>query len=124
MNNPLVFCSFIFVFLLPGCGGSGSSDTSDTPVAVYTIGGTVNGLVGEGLILQNDGGDDLAVTGVSFEFATALPDNSNYEVTVLAQPTGQYCDVSNGIGTISGADVTDVTLICRCWGPAELIETG
>ena len=72
--------------------------------------------------LQNNGGDDLAVAGVSFEFSTALDDGSDYEVTVLTQPTGQYCDVSNGSGTISGADVTDVIVTCRGWGTAELIE--
>jgi len=99
------------------CGGDGGSSAP-----VFTIGGAVYGLAGDGLILQNNGGDDLAVAGVSFEFATTLRDGSGYEVTVFTQPTGQYCDVSNGIGTISGADVTDVTVTCRGWGTAELIE--
>ncbi len=125
MNNSSVFFSIIVVFLLAGCGSSGSSstDSTDPSISVYTIGGTVSGLVGDGLVLQNNGNDDLAVGGVSFIFSSALPNGSDYEVTVLTQPTGQYCDVSNGIGTISGADVTDVTVICRGWGTAELIET-
>src|SRR5216684_379468 len=45
-------------------------------------------------------------------FATPLADGSTYAVSVLAQPQGQTCTVANGNGTISGANVTDVTVTC------------
>ena len=103
---------------LSACSSGGGS----SPLT-YVVGGTATGLSGDGLVLQNNGGDDLAVAGVAFEFTTALTNGVSYVVTVLVQPNGQSCDVSNGSGTISGANVTDVTLTCRGWGTAELIET-
>jgi hypothetical protein len=84
-------------------------------VSTYTVGGTVSGLAGTGLVLQNNDGDDLAI-GVngSFTFATELADGSPYSVTVLTQPTGlnQECSVTNASGTLSGANVTDVVVTC------------
>ena len=60
----------------------------------YSIGGTVSGLAGSGLVLQNNGGDDLAISADgSFTFATPLVDGSSYEVTVLTQPTQPQSDV-------------------------------
>jgi hypothetical protein len=81
----------------------------------YTVGGTVSGLVGTGLVLQNNGGDNLNITANGpFTFATALANGSPYNVTVLTQPTGpaQTCTVTNGSGTISGANVTNVQVTC------------
>lgn len=81
-------------------------------ITEYTVGGTVSGLTGT-LTLQNNGGDDLDVSADgSFAFATALSDGSAYAVTILAQPAGQTCEVTNGSGTISGADVTTVVVDC------------
>ncbi|MCK5639809.1 MAG: hypothetical protein KAJ19_03390, partial [Gammaproteobacteria bacterium] len=92
--------------------------------AEYTVGGSVFGLTGSGLVLQNNGADDLAVAGNSFEFATALTDGSTYNVTILTQPTGQTCSAINGsgTGTLSGANVTDVVVKCRNWAGAQLLE--
>lgn len=81
----------------------------------FTIGGTVSGLVGSGLVLQNNGGDDLAIAANgAFTFATALPDGSSYAVSVLSQPgdPGQSCTVGNGSGSLAGANVTDVSVNC------------
>ncbi len=81
----------------------------------FTVGGSVSGLEGSGLVLQNNGGDDLAVSADgSFTFATALADGSGYDVTVLSQPASpsQTCSVSNGNGTLAGADVTNVQISC------------
>ena len=100
--------------------GSGTVAGSNvTTVAVscvanrYTIGGTVTGLSGAGLVLRNNGGDDLAVTANgTFTFATALTTGSTYVVTVASQPSGQTCSVSNGSGTVAGANVTSVSVSC------------
>lgn len=78
----------------------------------YTVGGTVSNLTGS-ITLQNNGGDNQVRTvNGAFVFATALADGSSYAVTVLAQPSGQTCTVSNGSGTISGANVTQVQVDC------------
>jgi len=81
----------------------------------FAVGGTVNGLSGSGLVLQNNGGDDLAIGGDgSFTFPAALDDGSGYIVNVLTQPTGpdQVCSVANGVGTLAGADVSNVEVAC------------
>jgi len=78
----------------------------------YSVGGTVSGLTGS-LTLQNNAGDDLALAADGpFTFATELDDGAQYSVTVFTQPTGQTCTVSNGNGTIAGADVTSVAVDC------------
>jgi hypothetical protein len=81
----------------------------------YSIGGTVSGLAaGNSVVLQNNGGDDLALgADAAFSFDTPLTDGSTYAVTVLTQPAGsQICNVNNGNGTVSGADVTDISITC------------
>ena len=82
----------------------------------YTVGGTVNGLApGNSVVLQNNGGNDLTVNADgTIIFATTLDGGDAYEVTVLTQPTDpdQACTVSNGSGTLAGADVTNVSVIC------------
>ena len=64
----------VFHFIFPGlllivltaCGGGGSSPApAEMPMtsSTYTIGGTVTGLPsGSSLVLQNNAGDDLAVS--------------------------------------------------------------
>jgi len=84
--------------------------------ATFTIGGTISGLAGSGLVLQDNGGDNLTVTGtgtVPFVFATGIAANNPYSVTVLTQPSNptQTCAVTNGSGNAT-ANVTNVTITC------------
>jgi len=54
---------------------------------------------GTGLILQDNNGDNLAVTqNGAFTFKTQLPTGTAYAVTVFAQPTTppQTCVVATG----------------------------
>ncbi|MES9943839.1 MAG: hypothetical protein ABW080_02655 [Candidatus Thiodiazotropha sp.] len=117
------FLSWVFktVLLMPllllvacgGGGGGGSSDDGDTTGTTYTLSGTLTGLTGSGLVLQNNGSDDLALSSDgSFSFATGLSDGSTYSVSVATQPTDQSCTVGNGSGTIAAADVTAITITC------------
>jgi len=79
----------------------------------YSVGGTVSGLSGSGLVLRNNGGDPLSISGNgSFTFNTRLADGSGYSVTVATKPSGQTCSVANGTGTISGVDVINVSVTC------------
>ncbi|MGA9572623.1 MAG: hypothetical protein WBS20_01615, partial [Lysobacterales bacterium] len=103
-----------------GSGTIGTADVSDVAVScvdvvvpTYSVGGTVSGLTGTGLALQNNGADTLAVAADgAFTFATELTQGSAYAVTVSTQPTGQTCSVSNGSGTIGTADVSNVAVSC------------
>jgi Bacterial Ig-like domain len=92
-----------------GGGGGGSAPT-------FAVGGTVAGLSGSGLVLRNNGGDDLAIlkNGV-FSFATRLATGSGYSVAVAAQPTmpKQSCMVDGGIGSVRDRDITTVKVSCQ-----------
>ena len=97
---------------------TGVKITVTTPY--YTVGGSLSGLAsGNTLVLQNNGSDDLSLSANgSFIFDTALVDGSSYAVTVLTQPTSpnQVCAVTNGSGTLSGANVTNVSVVCTTVG--------
>ena len=101
-----------------GSGTLGGSDVTNVSVTCttsqYTVGGTVAGLAGSGLVLQLNGGGDLAI-GANGGFAfPPIADGSAYEVTVSVQPSGptQLCTVEHGSGTLASADVTDVAVVC------------
>lgn len=105
------FALFAFNFQFSSCGSSSSGGGSSSSTT-YTIGGTISGLIGT-VILQNNSADDLSVTANgTFTFATALADAATYSVAAPTQPTNQTCTVSDGSGTVSGANVTSVTVAC------------
>lgn len=57
----------------------------------------MTGLSGAGLVLQNNAGDDLAVsTNGTFAFATPIASGAAYAITVKTQPSAsaQTCTVS------------------------------
>jgi len=100
------------------CGGGGSGGDSTPqqptpPATTYSIGGTLSGLAsGASVALQNNGGANatLSANG-TFTFTGALSSGAAYAVTVLTQPTGQTCTVTNGSGTAT-ANVTNVAVAC------------
>jgi len=100
-------------------GGTASANVTSVQVActtnIYTIGGTVSGLSGSGLVLQDNDGDNLAVgANGSFTFATPIASGKTYSVSVLTQPSSpaQSCVVTKGSGTTGTANVTSVQVAC------------
>jgi hypothetical protein len=92
---------------------------STTGGTTYTIGGAISGLTGT-VVLQNNGGDNLSRTvNGSFTFATGLANGAGYAVTVFTQPSGQSCVVSNSSGTVSGANVTNISVTCSSGTPIQ-----
>jgi hypothetical protein len=103
--------SFLGLLMMAGCGGSGHGGDVGPPLSVVGVGGTVTGLVGK-VVLQNNAGDNLSVTtNGSFTFDTPLNKGSAYAITILTQPSGSTCAVSNGSGTATG-NVTSVSVTC------------
>ena len=100
-----------------GCGGGSTPTNTKTtpPPATYTIGGSVSGLAGTGLMLQNNSGDNLPVnaSATKFTFPTPITSGSAYKVSVMAQPTSpiQNCAIASGSGT-ANADITTVSVAC------------
>ena len=108
--KPLIFSATILVIatVLSACGESENGGS-------YFVGGSVSGLKGGGLVIQNNNGDDLVIDGDgAFVFSTALDDGSEFAVTVASQPSDpvQTCVVTNGSGVVAGADVTNVDVVC------------
>ncbi|HEY5101728.1 MAG TPA: hypothetical protein VII70_03010 [Steroidobacteraceae bacterium] len=73
----------------------------------YKIGVMVAGLTGPGLVLQNNGADNLAISasGAAY-FATPIANGLPYQATVFAQPAGQQCAILSGAGTVAAVAVT------------------
>jgi Galactose oxidase, central domain len=99
--------------------GSGVATANVTGIAVacansYTVGGSVTGLIGTGLVLQDNGGDNLSVTANGgFTFKTPLITAAPYSVSVLTQPSGgQQCTATQNTGTIASANVINVAIDC------------
>jgi alpha-tubulin suppressor-like RCC1 family protein len=95
-------------------GGGGSSDGGGSDAsASYAIGGTVVGLGGSGLVLRNNGGNDLAITqDGTFVFSQPVADGASYAVTIASQPANESCVVDHGTGNVAGADVTGIVVWC------------
>jgi 6-phosphogluconolactonase len=104
--------------LMVGCGGGssgGASSEQPPPPLTYSIGGTVTGLTGSGLVMQTNAGDVAPVSAAgAFTFANQLGTGAAYTVSVKTQPSApvQNCTVSNGSGTVGTANVTTVAVAC------------
>lgn len=90
-------------------------------LASHAIGGTIEGLAADNLVLTNGstGGTFSASknpeTGAyptSFTFTQAVTYQQTYGVTVLTQPTGQTCTVTNGVGTMLDDPITSIKVTC------------
>lgn len=111
---------FFMSVVVTACGGGGNGGGFfpffPLPTQLYAVGGTVTGLTGSGLVLQNNGGDDLAVPAgsSSFRFAGKLAKGEAYAVRVKTQPgsPAQTCTVNSATGTVADADVSTVTIVC------------
>jgi hypothetical protein len=127
MIKPLFFIALITASaVLVGCGGKGcnpslssvcanassssgsgsGAGTGAAPGAVssgpFTIGGNVIGLTGTGLVLEDNGGDDLTINqSGAFTFKVPITGWGNYTVVVKTQPANQAlpCSVTNATGT-------------------------
>ncbi|MCB1177947.1 MAG: hypothetical protein KDK36_10245 [Leptospiraceae bacterium] len=88
---------------------------AEEPPVEVTVGGTVSGLSGSGLVLQNNGGDDLPISANgTFQFSSIIFEGGSYNVTVLTHPSNpsQTCEVSGGIGQALNTAITTVTVNC------------
>jgi Galactose oxidase, central domain/Kelch motif len=103
--------------LMTACSGlkQTSSSSGGGTTGSYTIGGSVTGLTGTGLVLSDNKTDTLAITpgtnGASVPFTFKNQVTGAYDVEVQTQPTGQTCKATNNTGTAT-ANVTTVTVAC------------
>jgi hypothetical protein len=84
---------------------------ANVPAIMYTVGGSVSGLSGS-LVLLNNGTNNLTIaSNGAFTFGGTLAAGAAYAVTVQSQPVGQVCTVTNGSG-VTNANVSNVTVTC------------
>ena len=124
VSNKLRFAAVALIAgLTVGCGAGALNKILDAIPTPHTVGGTVTGLSGSGLVLQNNGGDDLTIgANGPFTFATPLASGA-YAVTVKTQPTNppQSCAIANGSGTIGSSNITNVTVDCSLTAVATAV---
>lgn len=107
--------SVIALAAVTACGG-GSSPPS-------YVGGTVSGLVGQGLTIELLIPATLArhttvleqiVNVANGAFVFRIPPSQSYDVAIVHQPHSptQRCKVTNGQGVIGTANVTDAGIVC------------
>lgn len=101
-----------------GSGTIAGADVDDVMVECVTlpthvVGGTVNGLTANGLVLKLNDAENLPVTADGpFAFNSGLVNGASYSVGIASQPFGQACTVANGSGTMGDADIADVAVNC------------
>lgn len=101
-----------------------TADCGQPPASTALI-GTLRGPLGVSVVLQNNGGDDLAATvlrspGVidpydetPFSFPTRLLDGSAYQVAIKTTPVGQTCRVYKGATGTMPVSATSVRVGCE-----------
>jgi len=91
---------------LASCGG-GSTGT-------LQIGGTVRGVTQDGLVIQNNGGNDLAIAAnqTSYVFKDLVPTDSVFNITIKSRPSNtEGCTASPAQGNTGLYSVT-VNIAC------------
>lgn len=102
-----------------GSGTVGAAGVDNVSVVCSTatirVSGTVSGLTGSGLVLQNNAGDDVSVSANgSFAFPTPVAGGAGYAVTVKSQPVAprQQCTINGASGTAAGVGIGNVAVSC------------
>lgn len=90
---------------LAACGGGNDN---------LLLAGNVFGLLKDGLVIQNNGGPDLAIPAGStnFSFPQLISSDSDFDITIKAQPSSTKCTVVNGKGKSGAYSVYSVEIHC------------
>ena len=120
----------------PRCAGLGAHRSASVtildddqppppPSPMFTIGGTVDGLQGSGLVLSNLGAELPVAGNGSFTFPATATNGQSYEVTVKTQPHSpdQVCTVQNGTGHVSAVNVTNIAVHCATIATPSGLDT-
>lgn len=102
-----------------GFGIVGRNDLNNVLVVCstnsYAVGGMVEGLVGTGLVLHNNGTDDLPISSNGFfAFPRKVASGGSYAISVRHQPDRprQTCSANAGHGQISDAEASGARVVC------------
>jgi len=116
-----LFAAVIILATMTSCHSGGDALCPTPGCVIVSLEGTLNGLVGSQLQLNNPLPD--VFTTVAFSGSTANGTglrfggaryNTAYNLTVQSQPTNpaQTCVIANGSGTAGTTDITNITVTC------------
>ena len=85
-----------------------------------TLGGTVTGLTGDGLVLHlaagavnhNQSVPAQGGTPQQYIFSQSVPPGTAYLATITTQPDGQSCTLSNASGTMGNTAINNIDAVC------------
>lgn len=92
---------------LAACGG-GDGD-------LYLTGSITGGVTKDGLVLQNNGGDDLAIpaNATGFQFANRVSTDDQFDIKVKSMPSNvSNCYVSNGSARANYYTIAQISMYC------------
>ena len=108
-------CLMSSMLCLVACGDEAALDpsvASDAGAEHHSVGGTVEGLVGDARVrLQLNGAASIEAANGPFAFGTALANGAAYRVS-LAASAEHNCSVSGGDGVVLARDVGDIRVSC------------
>ena len=94
----------------------GAGENASTGTDAYTLGGTVAGLSGKGLVLEMgiEPVDQPVETNGAFAFPGSLASGTAYSISIKQQPAVQreICTVTNGAGMVGTNDISNVSVNC------------
>jgi hypothetical protein len=108
--------SLACALVLSACGG-GSGDLN--------LGGPVQNVTKDGLVLQNNGGDDTAVVSpyTSFLFDNRVSTDDQFNITVKSIPTNaSECHVNNGKARANYYSIYQISVACTLKQHALTVE--
>lgn len=90
---------------LAACGGK----------AMFTVQGSIATLNNAGMVLQYNGGNDLAVPAgaTSFAFANQIAYGTDYNITILKNADHMHCSISNPSGSAGHTIVIAAAVSCE-----------
>jgi hypothetical protein len=98
--------SLACALVLSACGGEHGD---------LTLGGAVQNVTKDGLVLQNNGGDDTAVVApyTSFTFSNRVSTDDQFNITVKSIPSNaSECHVNNGKARANYYSIYQISVAC------------
>jgi len=108
--------SLACALVLSACGGGGGD---------LTLGGAVQNVTKDGLVLQNNGGDDTAVVYpyTSFQFGNRVSTDDQFNITVAHIPdNASECHVNNGKARANYYSIYQISVACTIKQHALTVE--
>jgi len=112
-TNPSQMCT-----VANGGGSVSTSNVSNITISCvtnsYTVGGNVSNLLGSGLVISNNGGSNLPVTGATYAYT--LASGAQFSFGFVTQPSNpsQTCVFANppASGTVGSSNNASINIVC------------